>query len=174
VPRYSPEGDTYTQRVHRGDRPVDPHFAHSEWLYRRVRQQELVDGRITPLLFQFPETSGISVNRQIYSEPQDVLEPDCCDGQARDGYLVLQIMVQEIPESVTSSTGVYQFRMKHVPKTSCYPHSEVWCNQHGDVEQPYQKPPPHARKLFYGKLIQLIQRSARQPLRFDPANAGGS
>lgn len=165
MPRYSPEREAYNRRVHQGDRSPNPVFARDEILYRRYPEKDLVDGRPTPLGFQFPETSGISVNRGAYSEPHDVLEPDCCDGNVREFCVVIQFRVESVPEEIVSSTGSYRFRLKHLPEPSCFAHAEIWCNRAGDVEQPYMKPPKQARTLFYAKLIQQITSA---PLRFEP------
>lgn len=164
MPRYSPEGDTYYDRVHQGTRVANRDFPGAELLYRRFREQDLVEGRPTPLGLRFPENSGISVNRQAYSEPQDVLEPDCCGGHTRDACVVLQFAVDDVPEQLSSPTGDYRFRMKHAPEASCFAHSEIWCNQSGDVDQPFERPAKSVREIFRAKLVQRILTS---PLRFE-------
>ena len=109
--------------------------------------------------------AGHSVNRSKYSLPEDVLEPDCCDGNFRPEYVVLQILVSELPTEITASNGTsYRIRPVHRPKETCYSHSEIWCNEQGDIDQPYQRPPKDVRNLFYGELARAFAR--RRPLDF--------
>ncbi len=171
MPIYSPDDDNYTERVPQNERPEDADFHPLEALYRRYREKDLVNGKPTPLVgFQFYETDGHSVNRGKYCEARDTLEPDCCDGNRRTDCVVLKFQVRNIPPEIVATDGsnhLYRFRLKHVPKPTCYAHSEIWCNQQGDVNQPYVRPQKHVRNLFLADLL----RSEPEPLRFEPLSA---
>jgi hypothetical protein len=169
MPIYNPDGPEFSERVHENGRTEDSDFPPTEALYRRYRENDLVDGKPTPLsAFRFDNNSGHSVNRSKYSEPQDVLEPDCCNGSVRIGYVVLELAVNDIPAAITSAdeTGrVYRFHMKHVPRATCFAHSEIWCNQQGSVREPYEKPPKNVRDVFAAELIRRIRNP---PHKFEP------
>ena len=172
MPTYSPDRPEFQQRVHENGRSEDTDFPSAEALYRRYREKDLVDGKPTPLsAFRFDDNSGHSVNRGRYSEPQDVLEPDCCNGLMRIGYVVLELAVGDIPAEITSADEtrrVYNFQMKHVPKATCFAHSEIWCNQHGHIREPYEKPPKNVRDVFAAELVRQIRNA---PRRFEPQGA---
>ena len=120
----------------------------------------------------FEDESGISTNRSKYSEPQDVLEPDCCDGHHRPECVVLDILVSDVPTEIPApdETGrLFRFRMAHRPCELCFAHTEIWCNQSGDIEQPHQAPPKQVKNLFRGE---LARRLAARPVLEFTANAG--
>jgi hypothetical protein len=155
VPTYSLDDDDYRQRVHQNGRVADQNFGPTESLFRRYPKQYLVDGKPVPLTMQFAEHTGLSVNRGKYSEPRDVVEPDCCDGQARPDCVVLELRTAEVPQEIRTSDGTnrrYHFPMKHVPRERCYAHSEIWCNQQGDIELPYEAPPKHVKEKFRAEI----------------------
>jgi hypothetical protein len=52
------------------------------------------------MLLNIQMEGGISTNRGRYSLPQDVLEPDCCDGNNRLGMVVLGLAVGGFPQSL--------------------------------------------------------------------------
>ena len=170
MPIFSPDELSYNQRAHRNERPENHEFTPNELLFRRYRENDLVNGRPTPLGFSFAETTGHSVNRGNYSQPQDVLEPDCCDGHARSDCVVLEFNVADVPGELVSSDQTrhtYFFRLKHVPKATCFAHSEMWCNQQGNIHEPYQYPPKNVRDRFRAE---LIRRITLPPRRFDPVS----
>jgi hypothetical protein len=117
---------------------------------------------------QFPDDSGISVNRGSCSEARDVLEPDCCDGRHKSGCVVLEFVVSEVPRELTTTDGtnrIFHFPMKHIPLVRCYPHSEIWCNQTGNIGDPYEKPPKQIKDRFRVALAERI--AERVPLQFE-------
>lgn len=168
VPVFSPDSQIYRDRVHCNGRAPDQLFNPSEHLFRRYPKERLTGGRPVPLSMKFEDDSGISVNRGKYSAPHDVLEPDCCDGHPRVGCVVLDILVSDVPAEIATADGtgrVFRFKLKHRPKeTTCYAHSEVWCNEHGDIEQPYQPPPKAVKNLFRGELARHLAK--REVLEF--------
>lgn len=164
---YSLSDEAYRARVHACGRMDDQNFAPDERLYRRIREEDLVNGELPSTALQFNELSGHSLNRGAYSQPQDVLEPDCCSGQKRDGCAVLQLAVHEVPTQIQGQDDtIFKFRMKHVPYAECYAHSEIWCNRTGEISEPYEMPARLIKNLFRGELGRVLLR--RHPLRFDP------
>lgn len=144
MPIYSPEGQVYLDRVHSNGREADSEFDAEEHLFRRYPKNFLRAGKPIPLSMTFEEDSGISVNRSKYSRPEDVLEPlepDCCDGHRVRNCVVLDFLVADVPREIAvndNSGRTFIFRLAHKPVTHCYAHSEIWCNQRGDTEQPYE------------------------------------
>jgi hypothetical protein len=158
VPTFSPDGAEYFARVHRNGRREDQAFLPSELLYHRFRSDQEVAGNATPLtILPFVGTTGPSVNRSKYSEPHDVLEPDCCDGHDRSTHKVLEFRVADVPDELAVADGsgrVFRFRVKHVPEAECFAHSEIWCNRDGNIFNPVEVPPKTVRL----KLRALIQQ----------------
>ena len=163
------DGAAYRERVHKNKRPVDIDFDPEELLYRRMSEKDFVEGEPFASALQFGATTGHSVNRGRYSEPQDVLEPDCCAGGIREGFLVVSFQVREIPEKLDTDDGrKFYFRMKHDPEETCYPHSAIWCNQQGDISANYEEPPRTIKNRFRAEIARAIMR--RDPLRFQPVH----
>ncbi len=168
MPTYSPDSEAYRLRVHRNGRAEDPNFTPDELLYRRFQQDKLVNGWPMSLNISMDDASGISVNRERYSLPQDVLEPDCCDGNRREGMVVLQFAVSDLPEQLSTSEREYRFKPKHAPLECCYAHSAIWCNGEGNIDQPYEKPSKTARDLFRARLLEKMKTMGREPRTFRP------
>lgn len=169
MPTYSPDGPLYHGRVRCNGRGTDPEFDTCEHLYRRYPRSYLKDGKPIPLTMSFEDHSGISVNRGKYSEPQDVLEPDCCEGQGRPNCVVLDFLVSDVPGEIPvndNSGRRFQFCLAHKPTDSCYAHSEIWCNEDGDPGKPYQAPPKSVRNLFRGELARKLAQ--QNVLEFAP------
>jgi hypothetical protein len=165
VPTYSPDDAGYRQRVHANGRGVDQTFGAEELLFRRFPKTGLVNGWPMPMNLAF-DASGVSVNRSRYSVPQDVLEPDCCNGNARSGQVVLEFAVGDIPIQFPADTPEYRFTLKHDPRESCYPHSLIWCNADGDAGRPCLRPPKTIRDLFRAELLPRMQSAGRAPREF--------
>lgn len=172
MPIYSLDNAAYTQRVHANGRPPDQQFDPADRLFRRYPKKYLINGMPVPIAMQalqFDQNSGMSVNWSRYSEPQDVLEPDCCEGNHRHDCVVLAFAVSEVPPEVATVDeidGAFRFLPKHSPRIACHAHSEIWCNRSGDIGQPFERPPKHVRDEFRSRLAVPIQ--ARTPLSFEP------
>lgn len=123
-PRYQAEGEA-----------ADQVFDSGELLYRRYARQHFVDGQLLPAAFRFP---GPSFNRQKYSVADDVLHPDCCDGNNLDGYGILECSATDLPTPINGDDGKeFNFAPVHRPCPCCYAHTEVWCVLDGEpVDQP--------------------------------------
>jgi hypothetical protein len=111
--------------MYRNGRPEDQVFDGAELLYRRYLQEHLIDGKFSSVGFSF-EGTGPSVNRQKYSDPEDVLFLP--DGTFCDEYGVLEFAVWQVPARIEGERSVYVFSPKHVPEDLNYAHSEVWCD----------------------------------------------
>ena len=172
MPTYSPDDDVYRQRVHANGRAPDPNFVAAEHLFRRYRKEHLINGKPVPLSI-FPLDEPVSTNRSKFSEPQDVLEPDCCDGSERSGCVVLDINVSDIPEMLSTEDGtgrVFRFVVVHRPRNLCYPHTVIHCNENGDPEESHQEPPKHLRNKFRAELARKL--AERDVLEFQPFSSG--
>jgi hypothetical protein len=142
-------------RMHRRGRAEDPVFSPNELLYRRYVQQHWIDGCFAPEGFRFSEGSGQSVNRQKYSEPEDVLFLD--DGTYDDELGVLEFAVRGIPARLPEdgSSAAFEFFPKHVPEELNFAHSEVWCDKE-ERTGGYVVPNKVVRKLLRTKISQCV------------------
>ena len=103
--------------MYRAGRPEDPDFEPHERLFYRCLKIHVESGRVLPAAFRSPD---FSVNREKYSEPEDVLVP------SYESWGVAGFEVSVIPSEMSSPGGVrYQFRVDHVPEEDNYSHSEV-------------------------------------------------
>jgi hypothetical protein len=75
----SPSSENTSERspVHQDGLQVVDTFDSDEVLYRRYLLAHFIDHELVPQHFQFPRPS---FNRSKFSEPVDVLHPDCCHG----------------------------------------------------------------------------------------------
>lgn len=155
MPIYSPNHSDYLDRVHAKGRSTDPTFLPTEPLYRRIPPAALLGDKIAPIALQFKADTGHSVNRGKYCKPQDVLESDCCEGAIRLDQVVMELRVADLPEQLQcSETGKsLRFCMKHVPKETCFAHSEIWCNKLGDASLPYDNPTKTIKDLFRAHIV---------------------
>jgi hypothetical protein len=94
-----------------------PDFDPEEQLFRRCRQEDVDEGRLSRSAIRFPDWS---VNRSRFSEPGDALLPDWA------GWGVAAFAVKDVPPSVASEGGPdVEFKVEHVPLEENYAHSEV-------------------------------------------------
>jgi hypothetical protein len=113
----------------------DPEFEASEHLFRRLHPDHFVRGAITDAFLPFP---SFSVNREKYSQPEDVL-------REHPHYGIAAFAVGDIPESLDTESGqVYWFGVEHVPLIDNYAHSEV----HSFHDEVKAEPPRVLRKKF--------------------------
>lgn len=136
------------ERMLRNGRPVDPVFATEELLFRRYIKEHWDNNRIVDAHFSFPKPS---VNREKYSEPQDVLYSD--DGQYND-WGVLEFSVNQVPKQLSDGEGrIYVFFPSHVPEEENYSHSEIWCERNAAPGQE-ANPSSTVKKKFRALLSQ--------------------
>ncbi len=124
----SPSSVNTSQRSpqHQDDLPVVEIFDDNELLYRRYLLAHFIDHQLVPQHFQFPRPS---FNRSKFSQPEDVLHPDCCDGKVLEpGWGVLECFASDACVSTQSHDDrKLTLRPKHRPLPTCYAHSELWC-----------------------------------------------
>lgn len=114
------------QRMFQGSRGIDPNFASDELLYRRCCPHKILNSvRLDPNAIDFPDWS---VNRQKYSEPEDVRIPSgsalclCC--------AVAGFTVSDIPSKIDPDI-VFNFIVEHKPEPDNYAHSELVTYKNG-------------------------------------------
>ena len=149
-------------RMHRRDRAEDPAFGSDELLYRRYLQAHWIGGCFSPLGFSFSEHSGQSVNRQKYSEPEDVQFFE--NGTFDNDWGVLEFAVRDIPPILPEDGAAsFVFFPKHIPEELNFAHSEVWCDRE-ERTGGYVRPSKTVRKLLRAKLSQrvLVRIEARR------------
>lgn len=123
------------ERLKRLGRPADQEFTPQERLFRRVTRYQLIDsdGYVLPPGVPLPD---LSVNREKYSQPEDVLigHPDAV--------AIAAAVVSDIPTAISG----HEFRPVHDPEEENYSHTEVRALRDGKRLE--RKPPPSVRKAF--------------------------
>ena len=109
--------------------------------------------RLLPSAFKFPRQS---FNSEKYSAPEDVLHPDCCDGNKLKGeWGVLECASTSLPTPVDGPDGkTFEFEPVHRPLECCYAHTEVWCK--GTEGEYVDEPSPKVRETFRVRLAQRM------------------
>ena len=127
-PEHSPSSEATSQArpMHQEERAALDTFDPDELLYRRYSLAHIVDDKVVPQSIRFPKPS---FNRSKFSMPEDVLHVDCCDGKELPGWGVLESSVSDLSVSAESGDNrTFKLYPKHVPKPTCYAHSELWCS----------------------------------------------
>lgn len=139
------------------DRAQDPDFGPDELLFRRYLREHWIEGCFTSAGFHFERDSGQSVNREKYSEPEDLLFVNDEDDQYDDSWGVLEFLVSDIPPRLPDDGSVpaFMFFPRHVPKERNFAHSEIWCDREERTGR-YIRPSPTVRKLLRTKLSQRV------------------
>jgi len=121
------ESEAILSRLRQNGRLPDHDFSEMEQLYRRFCHEELVDNQFISATIKPP---GSSVNRQRYSEPNDVLFPDnlCC-GIA---YFTVQD-ITSIRVMSGNSKDFFDFGVSHEPLPENYAHSEITVSKNGEL-----------------------------------------
>lgn len=124
--------------LYREGRAEDTEFEESELLYRRYLGQHFENQKLLPASLRFPRPS---FNRQKYSNAEDVLHPDCCNGAMQGGWGVLECQRGDVPSPIIGPDGrSYRFEPRHAPLDCCYAHAEIWCFEgDADVWEPSKK-----------------------------------
>lgn len=123
------------ERLKRRGREADQEFSLGERLFRRVTPRHPLDseGFVLPPGVPLPD---LSVNREKYSEPEDVLigYPDAIG--------VAAAVVGDIPAEIEG----YEFRAVHDPEEDNYSHTEI--RTFRNEKRVRRKPPSLVRKAF--------------------------
>jgi hypothetical protein len=149
------------ERLYRRGRPADQDFELTEELYYRcagswVEADPVQAGvwRLKSSFIRFPE---FSVNRQKYSQPEDVLLPTYGD------WGVAAFTVGDVPSSVTSpGQTVVDFRVVHVPEEDNFSHSEVQSFKSNQRVPTSSKIPDAVKSVFRQRLCERA-KVIRQP-----------
>jgi len=139
--------DGRPERMYRNNRHIDPSFDENENLYNRFKQNYFKDGKFLPEGIRFPDWS---VNREKYSEPEDVLIPNYSD------WGIIEFKVGAIPQSLESLGDVkFDFKVEHDPYDDNYSHSEVRTYKNGVHEKRIDLP-KLVKKEFRQRLSEKI------------------
>lgn len=139
-------------RMWRAGRAGDPVFAATEKLFRRYKREHVPNGQWSNL--NLPFRSPLSVNRQKYSDPSDVIFSE--SGEFA-GWGVFSVEVQHVPRFYPPDRPEYGFSVFHAPLEDNYAHTNIVC----DAVPPTGKhvePRPQIRKLVRTLLSQRIIR----------------
>lgn len=138
--------------MYRSGRGVDDIFDPFEHLYHRCSKQYLDGNRVLPAGIRY---ANMSVNRQKYSEPEDVIF-------GYPGFGIIRFIVKMIPAYLKSDGGMtWEFRPAHVPEEDNYAHSEIHAYKDGNrVTKPQ---PPELIKKKYRQIMSDHAVVLREP-----------
>ncbi len=146
------ESRTIPERLKRNNRPAVQEFDPQERLFHRYNELIEEGGCFYPASIRFPD---FSVNRELFSEPEDVLLPIYQD------YGVAAFKVEDIPgeqvvEQGTSKETVYNFTVVHVPESENYAHSEVRVEKDGVYKNNLRVKNKEVKRNFRFKLSERL------------------
>ena len=124
--------------MYRASRAVVPAFAPDERLYLRYAAQHFLNGQLLPdgIRAQLKQ----SVNRGLFSEPEDVLFSPSGE---YNGLGVVEFQVLDIPTRIVQEQGPpYVFFTKHEPYDDNYAHSEIWADHDPPTSAGFRRPKP--------------------------------
>lgn len=105
----------------------DPEFEDSERLFRRIHPEHFMEGVLADAFLPFP---SFSVNREKYSQPEDVIRDHPTFG-------IAAFAVGDIPPELEGEPGqAFRFGVEHAPLPDNYAHSEVHSYQNGAKAKP--------------------------------------
>jgi hypothetical protein len=132
-------------RMMRNGRIEDQEFGAGELMYRRYIQEDFDGESLKPARFSFPP----SLNRQRYSEPDDVVFSETGEF---DEHGVLECAVERLSVQVQD----HQFIPVHRPEENNYSHSEMWV-EHVQTKARIEEPSRAIRKIYRTKVSQLFK-----------------
>jgi hypothetical protein len=169
----------------RGSKPeIDPEFAPAEALYRRVDPEDIDEyqpGKLRVITTAWP-LHNISVVRSKYARPDHARWDSATDPGNPPGFepklwrdwYVIQVLVEEIPPTLTSPGGVaYQFAVAHVPFDDLYAHSEVRASKDGTLIVKQNKFKSDEVKAQYRGVLTNKAKVILKPFEIEPAPAQG-
>lgn len=141
-----PNATKRPERMFRNGRPNDQTFAGDEALYFRVLPAKAPNGKVELTQIRYPD---FSVNREKYSEPEDVV-------WGYEGFCIAHFQVKDVPESQVpeGSNVTYDFAVVHCPNEDIgeenFAHCEVRSQKNGVFD----------RKLKIPNTVKSIYRQA--------------
>jgi hypothetical protein len=132
---------TVPNRLKRNGRPLVPDFKSDERLYLRIVKANYAGDRLQQGAFDMPVQS---VNRGMFSEPEDVLLPD----KQKRG--IAYFLVEHIPKPTVSRDHpgkIFALVVKHAPEEDNYAHSEIHASINGTLADK-KSIPSYIRKQF--------------------------
>jgi hypothetical protein len=133
------------ERIKRNNRDPDPNFELAERLYRRCKKDQVSDdGKLLPAAIGY---KNWSVNREKYSEPEEVLIRDWLS------WGIAFFRVEHLPANMKSTEGanVFDFRAIHAPLDDNYAHTEIVTYKNGLLAM--NPDPPLEVKKKYRQII---------------------
>jgi hypothetical protein len=139
VPTDTPE------RLLRGERATDNQFDDDEKLYRRFLPNHPTQDIFQIERYQF--YPAMSVNRERYSEPHDVLYDKVLNGQGFDDWGVTYIRVKQalllfntsplytVQGNKSTADVTYTVSVEHHPEEDNYAHSEIRILKDGEYQE---------------------------------------
>ena len=147
------------ERLKQNNRPAVQEFDPQEHLFQRF--DKLIDegGHLYPAQVRFPD---FSVNRELFSKPEDVLLPIYLD------WGIVSFKVEDIPDKKitgerTSKETIYSFIIVHVPEQDNYSHSEVRAEKNGIYNKKLRIESKEVKRYFRYKLSEKL-KTLRLPL----------
>ena len=140
----------------RNGRAEDQNFENDELLYRRYLREHFVGNQLIDAYFPFP----ISLNRQKYSQPQDVI---FSEAGSFDGWGVLEFRVDQVSLQMTHADAQFFFFPKHAPEENNYSHTETRCSR--TAEHIPEIEPSSAVKKKYRVMLSQQGPIVRVPAR---------
>jgi hypothetical protein len=117
---------------------------------------ELLPSELETFSFDKEIEGAPSVNRGMFSSPEDVLHVDCA-GKPLQGWFVYCVTVGSLPQSLAAGDGkLFDFKPVHRPKTLCGAHSVISSYLKADVEQTYRMPTRPVKNALRAKLVSIL------------------
>ncbi len=147
------------ERLKQNNRPAIQQFDPQERLFHRFNKLTQEGGHFYPASIGFPE---FSVNRERFSEPEDVLLPDFFN------WGIAAFKKEDIPGAFVignenSNETVYDFIVFHVPEEENYSHSEVRTLVNGVYSKKKRIRNKDVKRYFRFKLSERL-KTVRDPL----------
>lgn len=147
------------ERLKQNNSPAVQEFDSQKRLFQRFDKIIEKGGHLYPAQVRFPD---FSVNRERFSEPEDVLLPIYLN------WGIVAFKVEDIPDEKVTGEGtsketVYSFIIVHVPEPDNYSHSEVRTKKNGVYNKKLRIESKEVKRYFRYKLSERL-KTLRAPL----------
>ncbi|MCD6183171.1 MAG: hypothetical protein J7K01_02595 [Thermovirga sp.] len=135
----------------RNGRPLDNIFLDEEQLFYRVEDAIIEDGKIPPATIKFPNTS---MNREKYSEPEDVLE-------GKSGHSVYKMKASQARCTHQTDGGdgritAYDLKPVHDPVEDNYSHTELRLFKNNENRHVTGRVSSNVKREFRNELLRVL------------------